>query len=106
MKTVTPKEDRLRLAMDNARKLPMLCYIAIKGIDSVCMLRRGDSGYFKTDVKIDNRSLLEWTVSDMNRKLSVTRAQVAAMEAGSMFGWHTKAADVGNYDAEGRLNIL
>lgn len=39
----------------------------------------------------------------LNQKASVTKAQEATMLAGSMFGWHTSAADPKNYDGQGSL---
>ena len=33
--------------------------------------------------------------------MGVTKAQAAAMEAGSMFGWHVPGADPKNYDDNG-----
>ena len=37
----------------------------------------------------------------MNRNIGVTPAQREAMKAGSMFGWHTPAADPKNYTEKG-----
>jgi hypothetical protein len=34
--------------------------------------------------------------------MGVTRAQEEAMLAGSLFGWHTKAADPRSYDENGQ----
>lgn len=42
-------------------------------------------------------------VLETNEKLGVSRAQAAAMLAGSMFGWQTQAADPCSYDEQGRM---
>ena len=38
----------------------------------------------------------------LNEQIGVTRAQAAAMLAGSMFGWAGPGADPANYDAQGQ----
>ena len=38
----------------------------------------------------------------LNEQIGVTRAQAAAMLAGSMFGWACPGADPANYDAQGQ----
>ena len=45
----------------------------------------------------ENRRLTD----EMNRNIGVTPAQREAMKAGSMFGWHTPAADPKNYTEKG-----
>ena len=41
-------------------------------------------------------------VDALNKKAGVSKAQAAAMKAGSLFGWHCPAADPRNYDNQGR----
>lgn len=47
----------------------------------------------------ESRALVE----EYNRNLGVTKAQEAAMKAGSMFGFQVPAADPKNYDVDGKL---
>ena len=63
-------------------------------------LERGKQGYFPTD-EGGNPETSRKAADMLNQKLGVTKAQEAAMAAGSMFGWDTPAADPKNYDAEG-----
>ena len=41
-------------------------------------------------------------VDEYNAQINVTKAQAAAMLAGSLFGWETPAADPKNYDGQGQ----
>ena len=41
-------------------------------------------------------------MDELNGKMGVTKAQVAAMQAGAMRGWATPAADPKNYDEQGQ----
>ena len=54
-----------------------------------------------SEMKIDGKSNRE--VADIaNAAVGITKAQEAAMLAGSMFGWQTPAADPKNYDEHGQ----
>ena len=66
-------------------------------------IERGCKGYEQvpygsTGDPASNRGI----VDHFNKEMSVTRAQEEAMLAGSLFGWHTKAADPRNYDENGQ----
>lgn len=83
--------------------LPEKCYSVLKSTGDMIVLKKGEFGYYRTEIgqgtPEQNRELAE----TQNRMLGVTKAQAAAMSAGSMYGWHTPAADPVNYDAEGHL---
>ena len=42
-------------------------------------------------------------MNEMNEKLGLSKGQAEAMKVGSMFGWHTPAANPESYDKDGFL---
>jgi len=54
----------------------------------------GQMGYRRIDVKS--------SPEDLNRAAGLTKAEVAAMLTGSMFGWGCKGADPKSYDEDGK----
>ena len=85
--------------------LPKECYSTLPSTGEIILIKRGDKGYYPADVQghgvgtVDNREI----VDALNRESGVTRAQEAAMQAGSIFGWATPAADPKNYNEKGEL---
>lgn len=82
-------------AAANLAKLPELCYAAIAGEDVLCVIRRGEAGYFRTNFPVGKAEPKEFAAT-MNERLGVTKAQASAMVHGSMFGWHVPSADPEN----------
>lgn len=82
--------------------LPEHCYRVLPDTGMVVILKQGETGAYKTDIPSANKEEAQALVDEYNRKLGVTKAQVAAMEAGSMFGWACPAADPKNYDEQGQ----
>lgn len=78
--------------------LPDQCYVFVQSENKIGIVNKGEKGY--TDSKSGNGRPSEnrRLVDEMNGKLGVTPAQREAMKAGSMFGWHTPAADPKNYN--------
>lgn len=79
--------------------LPESCYSTLPATGELVIIRKGQRGYspcfdFSTANEKENREFAD----DRNINMGVTKAQEAAMLAGSMFGWHTPAADPKNYD--------
>lgn len=81
--------------------LPKQCYVFIQTENKVGIVKRGENGYYPTDIIGGKPSETKALVEESNRKLGVTKAQAEAMKCGSMFGWDTPAADPKNYDHNG-----
>ena len=82
--------------------LPEQCYSVLSGSDEIIIIKRGEKGYFKTDIPVTDKDEARNIVNEYNTKLGVSRAQEEAMKAGSMFGFQVPAADPRNYDADGK----
>ena len=82
--------------------LPEQCYSVLPDTGELIIIKKGESGYYRTDIdmgsKAENRALAD----EYNAKLGVGKAQEQAMSAGSMFGWAVPAADPKNYDESGQ----
>ena len=82
--------------------LPEQCYSVLPDTGELIIIKKGESGYYRTDIdmgsKAENRALAD----EYNVKLGVSKAQEQAMSAGSMFGWAVPAADPKNYDESGQ----
>ncbi len=82
--------------------LPEQCYSNLLDTGAVVILKRGKTGYYKTDIPFKDRVSAVALVEEYNSKLGVSKAQLEAMKAGSMFGFHVPAADPKNYDENGQ----
>ena len=65
------------------------------------VITKGEKGYTPTGIYPQDSSPKEG-VAAANEANGVTKAQEAAMVAGSMFGWHVPGADPKNYDDQGQ----
>lgn len=75
-------------------RLPLMCATRHIETGEAIVLKRGETGYWP----LPEGS----TVERFNAPFEVTPAQIAAMEAGSIFGLDVPASDPANYDASGR----
>jgi hypothetical protein len=83
--------------------LPESCYGALDATGELILMRRGVSGYWPAEGYAMGAFDTWSAVADfLNERRGVTRAQRAAMESGSCFGWDTAAADPARYDDLGR----
>ena len=88
-------------AKEITNTLPEKCFVYVESTDAIGIVTRGESGYILTGQWPHGVSMREG-VDALNEALGVTKAQAAAMSAGSLFGWAIPAADPANYDADGR----
>lgn len=72
-------------------RLPEMCATHLPGTGEAIVLKRGEAGYWPLPEG--------WTVARFNAAFEPTSAQIAAMEAGSLFGWDVPVADPANYDS-------
>ena len=89
--------DRAREAM-NLAKLPEECFSTSQMTGEPIGIVRGQMGY--RPIREIGGGL---NVQQANALLNVSPAQEAAMVAGSMFGWHTMAANPDNYNDDGTM---
>lgn len=82
--------------------LPEKCFVYVESTDEIGIVTKGNSGYQPADKRPLSGTMREG-VDRLNEVMGVTKAQAAAMSAGSLFGWDTKAADPANYNDEGIL---
>lgn len=81
--------------------LPEKCFVYIESEDKIGIVERGETGYKPAGVKPEKGVSKQKGVEYLNDAQGITKAQAAAMKAGSMFGWATKAADPAFYTSEG-----
>lgn len=81
--------------------LPEQCYGVLPSTGEISIIKKGETGYYSTDINMGSKEENAALVEEYNQKAGVSKAQAAAMLAGSMFGWATPAADPKNYDENG-----
>lgn len=83
--------------------LPEVCYSILPSTGDVIIIKHGESGYYRCEYSTEDKAFNREFANDRNAKLGVSKAQVEAMLAGSMYGWDVPAADSKSYDENGTL---
>ena len=60
--------------------LPERCYSVLSGSDEIIIIKRGEKGYFKTDIPVTDKDEARNIVNEYNAKLGVSKAQEEAMK--------------------------
>lgn len=83
--------------------LPEVCYSILPSTGDVTIIKHGESGYYRCEYSTEDKAFNREFANDRNANLGVSKAQVEAMLAGSMYGWDVSAADPKSYDENGTL---
>lgn len=81
--------------------LPEVCYSILPSSGDVIIIKHGESGYYRCEYSTEDKAFNREFANDRNANLGVSKAQVEAMLAGSMYGWDVPAADPKSYDENG-----
>ncbi|HJI46858.1 MAG TPA: hypothetical protein OIM00_05355 [Oscillospiraceae bacterium] len=83
--------------------LPEVCFSILPSTGDVIIIKHGESGYYRCEYSTEDKAFNREFANDRNANLGVSKAQVEAMLAGSMYGWDVSAADPKSYDVNGTL---
>lgn len=83
--------------------LPEVCFSILPSTGDVIIIKHGKSGYYRCEYSTEDKAFNREFANDRNANLGVSKAQVEAMLAGSMYGWDVPAADPKSYDVNGTL---
>ena len=83
--------------------LPEVCFSILPSTGDVIIIKHGESGYYRCEYSTEDKAFNREFANDRNANLGVSKAQVEAMLAGSMYGWDVPAADPKSYDVNGTL---
>lgn len=81
--------------------LPEVCFSILPSTGDVIIIKHGESGYYRCEFSTEDKAFNREFANDRNANLGVSKAQVEAMLAGSMYGWDVPAADPKSYDENG-----
>ena len=90
--------EQERFAPKLAEGLPEMCFSVLLNTGELICIKRGESGYYRSDWNTSDRARNEEIARDGNESLDVTEAQRKAMEFGSMFDWDCPGADPKKYE--------
>ena len=82
--------------------LPEKCFGALQTSREMILIKKGVMGSEHTYIYPEGNMDQQEAADALNDTMGVTKAQSAAMLAGSMFGWGVPAADPKNYDEMGQ----
>ena len=83
-------------------ELPETCFATLPGQGELIILKRGETGYYRSDWDTGDKMKNQEIADFHNRKHGITPAQVEAMQSGSLFGFHLPGSNPQVYYDEAR----
>ena len=83
-------------------ELPETCLATLPGMGDLIVIKRGETGYYRSDWETGDKAKNQEIANFHNSKCGITPAQVEAMRAGSIFGFHVPGASPQMYFDEAR----
>lgn len=91
------------LASEARKYLPPTCFCVIPSTGELIIVKRGEIGHFPTGAPTISKEDNQEIADEINADRGISKAQAAAMRAGSMHGWNVPTADPRSYDKQGCL---
>ncbi len=82
--------------------LPDHCFSVLEETGEMIIIKKGEQGFYKSDLNCTDKAVSRTVARENNKRLGVSERQENCMLAGSMFGWDKPAADLKNYDKNGK----
>lgn len=73
--------------------LPENCFATLPGTGELIILKRGETGYYRSDWDTGDKAQNQELAAHHNRRRGINSAQVEAMQVGSMCGFHVPGAN-------------
>lgn len=89
-------------AKEKGQVMPYTCFSILPSSGELIMIERNHRGYIRVPQSERDAEKNRLTADKMNERFGVSKAQEAAMLAGSMFGWNVPGANPKRYDKDGR----
>ena len=83
-------------------ELPETCLATLPGTGDLIVIKRGETGYYRSDWETGEKAKNQEIADLHNRKCGITPAQAQAMQIGSMFGFDVPGASPQIYFDEAR----
>lgn len=95
--------------------LPENCFATLPGTGELIILKRGETGYYRSDWDTGDKAQNQELAAYHNRRRGINSAQVEAMQVGSMCGFHVpganpqiyfdRAKQIRSYEADGESTL-
>ena len=95
------RKEALMEVQRKAKNMPEFCNVCLRSTGEPIAIKYGVPGYIPLKRLAGSKAEIDKRIAELNQYYSADKAQIAAMEAGALFGWHIPAANPNMYDENG-----